>query len=276
MSRLRDGDERLDVPTDTKETSSGGDLAPADNGWAEAVADLRARDTGAEAEDRIDTARRAVDDAYLADPGTAESQTRLAEARSQVDVVFAEEDARLGSSSDDFRKKALDKFDLDPESTRRATELGRLLADEMPVASWEVADYASRHQATVDLGLDLSRQLDIPPNIPNVDPDMPIDQLGTSQGDLVRLNGRLLDNPDPTDMIETIAHEYRHQWQDGVINGKIEHPVGDSELYNLVSADISYPSDRLRDAKYASNYCEVDAEAFARAVSKAYNDQRWT
>ena len=97
---------------------------------------------------------------------------------------------------------------------------------------------------------------------------------GTSQGDIVRINNHVLAADSPRDMIETMAHEYRHQWQDQVLEGQLEHPLGWGGLTALTYGDISYKSDANWPEKYAANYRELDAEAFARTVYESYADSQ--
>lgn len=69
-----------------------------------------------------------------------------------------------------------------------------------------------------------------------------------------------------------MAHEYRHQWQESVISGEIQHPLGDEGRKVLAAAAESYEDDSYSLDSYARNPQELDAEAFARIVSRAYNE----
>ncbi|MGH7870571.1 MAG: hypothetical protein ACREP9_23715 [Candidatus Dormibacteraceae bacterium] len=94
---------------------------------------------------------------------------------------------------------------------------------------------------------------------------------GWSRGNEVHVGAWTLQNDDPTDVIETVAHEYRHQWQNRVIYGSLEHPGGEERRQELIQGDATYAQD-IRNGQYASNGRETDAEAFARVVSAAYNE----
>jgi hypothetical protein len=201
----------------------------------------------------------------------------LADARANVQDVFEQRDKELGKpeiepADFDFREPALEKFELDPESQAKASELGRQLATDFSLEEWKKSDYVGRLNQVTKASLTASSELGLPHVETNTDPYMGEDLLGTSQGDTITLNDRLLSADDPTPIVETLAHEIRHQWQKAVTEGKQEHPVGDSAFNGLVSADISYRSDAYGKWTYAANYMEVDAESFARAVSKAFDD----
>jgi hypothetical protein len=277
MSRPLDGDEREDVPADTTDRTIGVLLKSGDVSWADAASEVHAAEhpRDLQAQGRPDAAHVGVADASPSYSREIGDRERQEQARDQVKAVFALEDAELLGSSSDFRQEALDRFDLDPNSMRRATELGQALAKDMPLTRWEDENYSEREQTTRNFGLELSQKLDLAPKEPDIDPDMSPRLLGMSDGPLVRVNGGLLENGDPTQTIETVAHEYRHQWQDSVANGRLEHPEGGRDFVKLVSASKFYASDLKRESRYAHNYLEVDAEAFARAVSKAYNDAQY-
>ena len=226
-------------------------------------------------DDEIALAQQAVDAAYAANSEFGTRDAGITDARGQVDAAYLAEDAELLPAAGDFRQKALDAFGFDPESTQRAKALGEHLASEMPPQQWEVADEQQRDQAARDFGLELAKGLDLAPIAPILDANMPPRQLGLSRGDQVYVNRSLIENPDPSEIIQTLAHEYRHQWQDQVVKGRLEHPGGADDFFKLVSGDITYASDHERDSKYVWNRSEVDAESFAQVASSAYNQARY-
>jgi hypothetical protein len=228
--------------------------------------------------ERIAQARQEVEEANNDRPPEQEQMAN--DARAAIDAAYEARDVELGKPANaealaDFREPALERFQLDDESRVKATELGHQLASELPTERWADAGPETRADATRRFGADLSDRLDIPRTTPIFDDRMAARELGSSQGDQIWLNDRLKYESDPTDMIETLAHESRHQWQDAVLKGTLDHPTGDQGLTKMVEGNIFYQSDyRNSDWTYAANYREVDAEAFARAVSRAYNEHR--
>lgn len=76
---------------------------------------------------------------------------------------------------------------------------------------------------------------------------------------------------EPSGLFAGLASEVRHAWQLDVINGPIEHPLGDSGRSALKAALASYNADN--NVNYTSNTLETDAGRAQVYVGAGYAGQ---
>lgn len=164
------------------------------------------------------------------------------------------------------RSKAFENYKLDPQSYAAAIDCGRRMAESSPRFEWARATTTERMNIADRMHTDLRETLQIEAEPPQ--PDIDIEHYGETQGASVRYRADLAQDKHPRDMVETLSHEYRHVWQEEVVDGKQEHPVGESERFKLSEASKNYDSDDFE--AYAENELELDAERFADTVYMSY------
>ncbi len=172
----------------------------------------------------------------------------------------------------DGRDRALDSFSLDPQSSHDAKVVGEAIAQNVPVQEWAGASVADRVRLCDSAYRDISSGMAIEAPPPMLEFALPDETLGFTRGRDVHYNARQLDEPSPQSVIETLAHEYRHVWQQDVLSGDRQHPLGKDGTSWLAEGQQRYDQDSDDFDDYAWNPMELDAEAFARQVSRAYND----
>lgn len=170
----------------------------------------------------------------------------------------------------DGRDAALRDFRLDPVSEASAHRLGEQLAIDVPLAAWQTADLAERVRMCDDMYRILGPEMAPHALAPLPEFDKPAEEMGWSNEGEVFYNIRNLDDPTAQDTIETLAHEYRHAWQEDVIKGDQVHPEGEDGRRALIAGLQSYDVNDVREVGYAANEMEMDAEKFARHVYAQY------
>lgn len=179
----------------------------------------------------------------------------------------------LADLVDDPRDRALEGYELDRESAGQAADLGHKLAERDFVDHWERGTPSDRIYLSLEVREMAGNSLDIKALPLSFSDDMGGD-LGQTTPEGVKLNADLLEASDCTEAVRTVAHEYRHQWQAEVIEGSRLHPEGLSARMELMKAAENYQADRQLLDSYLNNEMELDGEAFARAVTRAYNGDR--
>lgn len=163
---------------------------------------------------------------------------------------------------------------LDPISTQCAKDCGKRIANLEELEDWPNRDPGERMSLAEDIDAQLRDSLKLPAVDFYVDANLIRDSiLGMSNGDEVRVNPELFDQANPEKLISTMAHEYRHLWQDAVVNDEIPHPYGKLGRDELVEATRSYYEDSRHPVTYLLNVCERDANAFAEIATSRYIDE---
>lgn len=241
-----------------------------DDGWS----DRRERLLDGKPDARLTVT--SVDLEASASAESAERSGREADARAALDAALEPtSDVAIPGShlkgGDDFRQEALDSFELDRESEARAAECGRKLAEEGLDQQWREGDFGARLDAKADIAEAARESLDVAPAQVMVE-DLPRTLAGYSRGEVIGVGAWTLEEPAPEEIVKTIAHEYRHQWQDAVIRGDVEHPLGEAGQEFLTEGERTYAAD-LDDTsgRYSRNPRELDAEAFAIKTWEEYN-----
>lgn len=170
----------------------------------------------------------------------------------------------------DGRDAALREFPLDPESVRVADRIGSSLAERAPTRDWDDADLAQRVRFCDDVYRAVSAEITPNAGAPTPEFSMASGDLGYTRDGEVYYNSDQLHAESPRSAIETLAHEYRHVWQQDVIAGNVEHPLGVEGRMWLAGGAERYSNDSNDFEDYAWNPLEVDAEQFARQVYRAY------
>lgn len=171
----------------------------------------------------------------------------------------------------DGRDEALRDYRLDAESEALAHQVGRDIAEVIPRAGWLEADVSTRARMCDDAFLAFGSDLAPGSAAPMPEHGLNPNDLGWSQKGEVHYNADLLNDESPQRAIETLVHEYRHVWQEDVMAGRQEHPLGEPGLDDLVEGTASYEADDLLYDSYATNPLELDAEKFARHAFAAYS-----
>lgn len=206
--------------------------------------------------------------------GEREEWNEEEEAPSETDDVPNADPSDWTNDSADRDEPASDHLD---EGTRtRLVDAATDLRERLPPDRWEGSDRAGRAEMLGDVQGSVCRGLDTDATQLSIDEDLQPNQDGWSNSDTgeVGINHRLLDEADPTETIKTIAHEYRHNWQQEVIRGEIEHPLGPEAREELIEADRNYERDREDLVSYMNNPLEKDAEAVAELFVRAYQRRR--
>ena len=181
----------------------------------------------------------------------------------------------LSDELGDMWAPALRDFRLDDDSAARAVESGRNLANQTDLGRWAYSDHMARLDQLRQAERVVCRDLEIPVSPAMIDFSLEAGKdAGLTTRDHVSLAGWLTTEQSPDQLIVTLAHEYRHQWQLRVIEGEIPHPEGAAGRERLIDGVRSYVAE---DADwdmlaYTHNGLETEAEAYARAVGAAFDD----
>ena len=173
-------------------------------------------------------------------------------------------------SEDDARARALAGYELDVSSSAQAARCGERAAQIFSPDQWRVADLSSRLSDFRTAEQVITDELSVERAPAVLDPGLTSEQdtMGWSDGERVVVAAWTVEADTPTDMLETLAHEYRHQWQQKVIDGDLVHPDGEAARAALADGKATYQTYDF-DA-YVDNALELDAEAFALTVSRGY------
>ena len=201
-------------------------------------------------------------DTLIADPVTGDSASAEAPGRGAGDAT---DDRTL-----EGRDRALAGYALDSVSQKQAVACGESASQYLEPEQWRAADFESRMTALRAAEEVLTTELSLQPAPAMVDLSLNDRTLGWSDGERVGIAISTLEADTPTDMLETLAHEYRHQWQQKVISGELTHPAGEAGRMSLLEGQATYQEYDF-DA-YVDNALELDAEAFAREFSGAYHE----
>ncbi len=203
----------------------------------------------------------------------------------QADVADAQEVAPDDSGTDnradavkEFRraydhgifKQALDAYQLDETSFRKAVESGALMAHACEAKRWPDAGILRRLDALHGYVAVTTDRLESSPCELKVDPECEPPKSGWADHKTIAVGEWALMDNDPAHVVEVVAHEGRHRWQNDVIEGKLEHPAGEWARSGLSVARENYDSTGRDASRYYLNELELDAESFARVAVAAY------
>ena len=209
-----------------------------------------------------------VDQALTLPDDSLEPHSHKGESAEDQDTAYLQHDIREG---------ALAGYELDPISERQAIKAGQDVSLLVDPEAWRSGDFESRLQQVRDVEVAICAGLGVQIAPATIDVGLePGVQYGWSDDECVGVGAWLVEVEDPKDVIETMAHEYRHRWQLEVISGKVEHPAGDGARLGLQSGQESYVND-LADfsgMQYVNNPLELDAEAFALSLYKSFSSSR--
>lgn len=165
---------------------------------------------------------------------------------------------------------ALDGTPFDDVSRGLAVETGLLMAHALYTREWAAKSTLDREDVLDNLVKVSTEVQGTGPSALLIAREADLRHGGWSNRHAMAVAEHVIENEDPRQLIEVVAHESRHQWQDAVIGGEIEHPRGASERLALADARDNYLNPEMDLEKYLLNRLELDAEAFARTVVQAF------
>jgi hypothetical protein len=185
---------------------------------------------------------------------------------------YADAGKELRRAYDDgILKQALDAYQLDETSFRKAVECGAFMAHACEAKRWPDIDIPSRLDSLHNYVAVTTDRLESSPCDVYVDPECKPPKSGWTQGKTIAVGEWALKDNDPSHVVEVVAHEGRHRWQNDVIDGKVEHPAGEWARSGLSIARENYDPTGQSIEGYYLNELELDAESFSRVAVTAYH-----
>lgn len=202
--------------------------------------------------------------------------------RTSSEPTRAEVKADLASRDADAIARA-EPRDSTPETrgelpgADRFEGVGNRVAETVTADRWSEADRTGREAIAHEVNDLVRDEYGLPPQearIESLADDLGPGTLGAydPQDRSVRIDESLLEHDRPDELISTIAHENRHDVQQRIMDGDMQHPHGDfgrreTEIWSGAARD--YGSSGLF-ADYAYNALETDARAAGSGVANGW------
>jgi hypothetical protein len=170
-------------------------------------------------------------------------------------------------SDDDVQREPEGRHDI--PGTERFEETGAKVAERLSSERWEQADLADRESIAHETHDVIREEYGLPPGELQVtDLEDGVDGEYDPAKRSVSIDRSTLEGDRPDRMLDTIAHENRHDVQQRIMDGDMEHPHGgfgarETELWGKGADD--YGNSGLF-ADYAYNPLETDARAAGSGV----------
>jgi hypothetical protein len=163
-----------------------------------------------------------------------------------------------------------------------AADVGERLRERFPPESWEQGDLDARRQWMEGAGSEIASSYGVDERPLFADPELKENQSGYATRDVVAYNPDILESSSPEDAVRTLAHEYEHELQYDVIDGKREDPLRSDRLDRRDEwrdGEARYEDDIGKmpfdgGVAYEANPLERDAFAVEHVVWRGYSEGR--